>query len=272
MTRKLPNLAPNRRPNGEYPSDSAVMRPPTVKGLSRRALLASTAAALIASTTAQARSVRGKLPWAANAGDPPRPVRPGAWVFFTPEEGSAIEAIVDRLIPPDPQFAGGKDAGCAVFIDGQLAGPYGSSEGLYMMPPFLDGTPQQGNQAPDTPAQQYRKGLAALDAQAKAANVGKSFRELSPDQQDTLLRGLESGQVQLHGINARKFFALVLTDTKEGFFADPVYGGNRNMVSWRMIGFPGARYDYSDWVLRHNERYPRPPVSIGGRADWTRKG
>jgi gluconate 2-dehydrogenase gamma chain len=234
--------------------------------------MASTAAALIASNAAQARIVQGKLPWAANAGDPPRPVRPGSWLFFTPEEGSAVGAIVDRLIPPDPHYAGGEDAGCAVFIDGQLAGPYGSSEGLYMQPPFMDGAPQQGDQAADTPAQQYRKGLAALDAYVNASNVGKTFRNLSADQQDTVLKGLESGNVHLDGINGRKFFALVLKDTKEGFFADPVYGGNRDMVSWRMIGFPGARYDYSDWVLRHNERYPLPPVSIGGRVDWTRKG
>jgi len=52
----------------------------------------------------------------------------------------------------------------------------------------------------------------------------------------------------------------------EGMFADPVYGGNRNMAGWKMIGYPGARYDYRDWVERHNERYPLPPVSIGGRA------
>jgi gluconate 2-dehydrogenase gamma chain len=243
-----------------------------MRGLSRRTLLASTAAALIANSAAQARSVQGKLPWAANAGDPPRPIRPGPWLFFTPEEGSAIEAIADRLIPPDEHYAGGKDAGCAVFIDGQLAGPYGDSQGLYMQPPFMDGTPQQGDQGADTPAQQYHKGLAALDAYVKAGNVGKTFRDLSPDQQDTVLKGLESGNAHLDGINSRKFFALVLKDTREGFFTDPVYGGNRDMVSWRMIGFPGARYDYSDWVLRHNERYPLPPVSIGGRVDWTRKG
>jgi gluconate 2-dehydrogenase gamma chain len=46
-------------------------------------------------------------------------------VYFTADEGAAIEALVDRLIPPDPQIPGGKDAGCAVFIDRQLAGPYG---------------------------------------------------------------------------------------------------------------------------------------------------
>jgi gluconate 2-dehydrogenase gamma chain len=243
-----------------------------MKGISRRALLASTAAVLIVSNAAQARSVQGKLPWAPNAGDPPQPVMPGPWLFFTPEEGAAVEAIADRLIPPDSQYAGGRDAGCAVFIDGQLAGPYGSSEGLYMQPPFMDGAPQQGDQGADTPAQQYRKGLAALDAHVKAANVGKAFHALAADQQDTLLKGLESGQVHLEGINSRKFFAVILRDTKQGFFTDPVYGGNRDMVGWRMIGFPGARYDYSDWVLRHNERYPLPPVSIGGRVDWTKKG
>ena len=34
------------------------------------------------------------------------------------------------------------------------------------------------------------------------------------------------------------------------------------------IGFPGARYDYRDWVERHNQPYPLPPVSIMGRSDW----
>jgi gluconate 2-dehydrogenase gamma chain len=41
------------------------------------------------------------------------------------------------------------------------------------------------------------------------------------------------------------------------------------MAGWKMIGFPGARYDYRDWVSRHNERYPYPPVSIQSRAGWT---
>src|ERR1700756_5489917 len=122
---------------------------PSANGASRRALLAGTAAALVWTTVSRARTVTGKLPWEANAGEPPPLVDPGPWVFFSPEEGAAIEAIVDRLIPSDAQFAGGKDAGCAVFIDTQLAGPYGSSEGLYMRPPFLDPTPEQGDQNPN---------------------------------------------------------------------------------------------------------------------------
>jgi len=67
------------------------------------------------------------------------------------------------------------------------------------------------------------------------------------------------------------FFQRLLGDTRQGFFADPVYGGNRDMVGWKMIGFPGARYDYRDWVERHNERYPLPPLAITGRPDWNQQ-
>ncbi len=70
--------------------------------------------------------------------------------------------------------------------------------------------------------------------------------------------------MKLENSSGKAFFEMLLKNTQEGFFADPVHGGNRDMVGWKMIGFPGARYDYRDWVQRHNERYPLPPVSIGG--------
>ena len=57
-------------------------------------------------------------------------IRPGPWMFFTADEAATVEAAVDRLIPPDNRGHGVKDAGCAVFIDRQLAGPYGRSDGL----------------------------------------------------------------------------------------------------------------------------------------------
>src|SRR5690348_8710415 len=98
--------------------------------LNRRALLAGTAAALCLSSIAKAATITGELPWQPNAGEPPPLVKPGPWEFFTPEEGAAVEVLMDRLIPPDPQWAGAKDAGCAVYLDRQLAGPYGSSQGL----------------------------------------------------------------------------------------------------------------------------------------------
>src|SRR3954462_15455796 len=93
----------------------------------RRALLGGAAGWLLASRLTSAREYTGLPVWDPNDSEPPVPVQPGRWRFFPPEEGSAVEALVDRLIPPDPQWAGGKDTGCAVFIDRQLAGPFGDS-------------------------------------------------------------------------------------------------------------------------------------------------
>jgi gluconate 2-dehydrogenase gamma chain len=153
-----------------------------------------------------------------------------------------------------------------VYIDRQLAGPYGRAAGLYMSPPFHQGTAEQGAQSPGTPAEQYRQALAAFDAHVTKAYAGKHFQDLPSDQQDRLITGLSKGDVL--DTQGRAFFTLLLKNTQEGFFADPIYGGNRDMAGWRMIGFPGTRYDFRDWVERHNERYPHPPVSLIGRPEW----
>jgi gluconate 2-dehydrogenase gamma chain len=235
------------------------------QGIGRRDLLVGTALSLVFSlASAHARSIAGALPWEPDAAAPPIQVQPGPWQFFTAEEGAAVEAIVDRLIPPDPETPGGKDAGCAVFIDRQLGGPYGSAQGLYMRPPFQDGTPQQGMQSPLTPAMRYRRGLAALEKYCRQVFAGKSFAQLADDQKDKVLTGMQKGSITFEGASATALFEQLLVNTREGFFADPVYGGNRDMVAWKMIGFPGARYDYRDWVDRHNERFPLPPVGISG--------
>jgi gluconate 2-dehydrogenase gamma chain len=237
--------------------------------MSRRSLLASTAALLVAGIGgARARTLSGGMPWEPGTATPPRLVRPGPWMFFTSDEAAMIEAAVDRLIPSDDRGPGGKDAGCAVFIDRQLAGPYGSAAGLYMKPPFMPGAATQGYQMPDAPAARYRAGLKALADYIKAT-FGKSFPELATTDQDKVLAGLESGSIALKDVKSAEFFALLLQNTEEGFFADPIYGGNRDMAGWKLIGFPGARYDYRDWVERHNEVYPLPPVSIMGRSEWT---
>src|SRR6201987_4018816 len=87
-------------------------------GIRRRELMLTTATTLLFSTSSVlAGVVQGGLPWAPDAGAPPAAVTPGPWMYFTADEGAAIEALVDRLIPPDPQTPGGKNAGCAVFID-----------------------------------------------------------------------------------------------------------------------------------------------------------
>ena len=240
--------------------------------LHRRELLAGVAWLALGGVSAHAGIISGQLPWEPNAGSPPEPARLGPWLYFTGQEGAAVEALADRIIPPDQATPGGKDAGCAVYLDRQLAGPYGRDEGLYMRPPFMKGTKQQGPQSQSVMAKTYRDGLAALDRYSQSSYSGKRFAELADKEKDEVLSGLENEKVKLDGVDGKGFFTQVITDVQAGFFADPIYGGNRDMVSWKMIGFPGARYNYLDWIDRHNERFPLPPVSLTGRAEWTPKG
>jgi gluconate 2-dehydrogenase gamma chain len=235
----------------------------------RRELLTTTAIALlIAPRAARAGVIKGGFPWIPAAVAPPTIARPGPWLYFTADEAAAIEALVDRLIPADDLTAGGRDLGLAVFIDRQLAGPQGRYEDRYMSGPFQEGTKQQGDQSPLTAAQRYRAALAALDKYCHEKYT-KPFAQLSDADKDTVIGGLEHGSIKLDGADSAAFFKLLLTDTQNGFFADPVYGGNRDLASWRMIGFPGARYDYRNWVDRHNERFPLPPVGISSHPSWT---
>src|SRR3569833_2070963 len=226
--------------------------------ISRRKLLATAAYFAIGAAAARAAVVSGRLPWHPDAGAPPQPVRPGPWQFITADEARAIEALADRIIPPDPQTPGGKDTGCGVWLDRQLAGRYGRAEGDYNKGPFMPGLPTQGQQGADGPAKQYRDWLAALDTFCIAHHGNKHFAELSDSDKDALLHALEDGKATLEGADGKKFVEQAVKDIQMGFFADPIYGGNRDMAGWKLIGFPGTRYNYLDWIDRHNERFPLP--------------
>ena len=181
--------------------------------MKRRDFLAGTAILVLSTMNSRATVISGALPWAPNAGNPPVPVRPGPWHYFTSDEGRAVEALAERLIPPDPQTPGGKESGCAVFIDRQLAGPYGHSEGHYTQPPFMPGTRQQGSQSEHGPAAAYRAALAALDRHCQAKYQGKRFPDLSDAEKDELLQSIEDGKTSLEGVDGKSFFALVVKDS-----------------------------------------------------------
>ncbi len=66
-----------------------------------------------------------------------------------------------------------------------------------------------------------------------------------------------------YNCSSADFFAFLVENTKAGYLSDPIHGGNKDMGSWKMIGFPGARADFLDWVGTGN-RYPYGPVSIDG--------
>ena len=219
--------------------------------------------------SALARTVTRALPWTPNEAYPATPATSGPFLFLTAEEAAVVDAIVDRLIPADELGPGAKQAGCTVFIDRQLAGPYGNHDWLYMQGPFPSGAlPSQGLQSPLTPRQQYRQGLAALASYCKSTYGGRGFAELDHGTQDQLLTGLEKGEVKLPGFDSKMLFSAVYTNTIEGFFADPVYGGNRDMVGWKLVGFPGTRYDYTDVIAKPNAAYTLPPVGLAGRPAW----
>src|SRR6202035_4511111 len=107
------------------------------------------------------------------------------------------------------------------------------------------------------------------DRYCRGKFAGKPFAQLTDADKDGVISGLENGSLELEGTGGAEFFKTILTDTQTGFFADPIYGGNKGMASWKMIGFRGARYDYRDWVERHNERFPLPPVGIADHPNWS---
>ena len=183
--------------------------------------------------------------------------------FFTPQEATIIVALVDTLIPKDELGPGGVEAGVPIFIDRELAGAYGRGARMYLDGPFAQGTPQQGYQLPLTLAELYRVGIADLNAWCARTRVGKTFDQLSSADRIAALKDIEAGQAEFAQVPARTFFNLLLQNTKEGYFADPMYGGNRNGAVWKMIGFPGAIGMYGEVIEEYrNKRYDIEPKSI----------
>jgi gluconate 2-dehydrogenase gamma chain len=215
------------------------------------------------------QTFRGAVPWQEGTADVPPGVSGSGYVFFTQAEAAFIEAAVGRLIPNDSVCPGGVEANVPFFLDRQLAGKFGRGDHYYLGGPWPKGTPEQGYQTRFSPAQLYRAAIAAIDKYV-GKNLGSPvFSQLGADTQDKALKGLESGEIKLDdGVDSKTFFAMLLQNTKEGYFSDPIYGGNKDMGAWKMIGFPGAHYDYKEWVPRHGERVPYPTVGFKGRPGW----
>jgi gluconate 2-dehydrogenase gamma chain len=185
-----------------------------------------------------------------------------AYGFLTPPEVQFLDAAVERLIPTDELGPGARDAGVSYYIDRQLMGNWGVHGRNYRMGPWAEGTPQQGFQSRLTPQEIYRYGIADTEAHCKR-EYGKAFRLLTAEQQDEVLRGLEKNTIELPSLSAKLFFGLLWRNTEEGFFADPVYGGNRNKAGWRLLGFPGvAASNYNELMYTQTTPYRVEPVSI----------
>jgi gluconate 2-dehydrogenase gamma chain len=182
-----------------------------------------------------------------------------AYVFFNPAEAAFIEAAVARLIPKDETGPGALEAGVPNYIDKQLGGAWGAGERLYRSGPWRPGSRSQGYQLPFTPVELFRTAIRAINQKA-------NFAGLPAKEQDAFLDSLQKGSDDLGGVPSNVFFESLLEVTIEGFFADPAYGGNRDMVAWKMIGFPGAYADFYELVDKHNVAYKAPPTSLAQDA------
>jgi gluconate 2-dehydrogenase gamma chain len=182
------------------------------------------------------------------------------YTFLQKNEAVFIEAAIARLIPADERWGGALEAGVANYMDLQLGGSWGAGERLYRSGPWSEGTKQQGYQLPFTPAELFRTAIRAIDKDLKSQKT--TFAEMVPEKQDAYLRELETKDKDLDGVPSKTFFSSLWQMTVEGFFSDPNYGGNRNMIGWKMIGFPGAYASYYDLVDKHGIKINRQPMSL----------
>jgi gluconate 2-dehydrogenase gamma chain len=166
--------------------------------------------------------------------------------FFTEAEARVVIAACERIFPNDATGPGATEAGVVVYIDRQLAGPYGRDKYRYTKGPWIDpavSLPEHGYQGQETPQQTYRKGIADLG----------DFTALSAEDQIARLTAIER----------TRFFQLLRTHTVEGMFCDPMHGGNAGLIGWQLAGFPGPRMSYREEIDKHfGERWRPKPASL----------
>jgi len=160
--------------------------------------------------------------------------------FFTAEEALIVEAATSRIFPTDESGPGAAEAGVTVYIDRQLAGPYGRDRYRFTQAPFVEGSREQGYQGASNPRQIYRAALKGL----------VDLPRLEGAQQDLRLRAIEN----------TPFFGLLRQHTLEGMFCDPMHGGNRDLIGWQLIGFPGPYMSWANDIEKHfgEPHRPRP--------------
>ncbi|MHB9033591.1 MAG: gluconate 2-dehydrogenase subunit 3 family protein [Anaerolineae bacterium] len=204
-------------------------------------------------TTAAPTASPTVAPAAANLSD--------VYLFFTPTEGAFIDAAVAQLIPKDNLGDGALEAGATWYIDHQLAGNYGYNARHYISGPWLAGTPEQGYQARYNPREIYRIGIAEVNAYCMTT-FKNTFDKITAAQQTQVLTDLQGSKIKLATIESTLFFNTLLQDTRDGFFSDPAYGGNKDKVGWLLIGYPGVPPGYTDWITKYGAKYTGPTQSM----------
>jgi len=197
-----------------------------------------------------------------SAAAPPPANEPTTYLTLSALEAAFVSAVADTMIPADELSPSGTDCGIVVFVDRQLAGSFGGGAKLYRSGPFRKGKPEHGYQLPLTPREFVGSGIAATNDWVRKTR-GKDFHRLAPKEREDALKALEAGKAELGSFDGRQFFDALLNLVMEGFFADPIHGGNRNKAAWTMIGYPGLPALYANRIEEYrHKRYLVPPQSI----------
>jgi gluconate 2-dehydrogenase gamma chain len=271
----------------------------TGKRISRRAFLKGTAAAVTATAAATAcqnvpqtetAAVETPLPTLVQYPEiqyPPS-VAPSSerLRFFSPQEARTVEALTARILPGTPDDPGAREAGVVIYIDYLLSLEEGFGERTYREPPYV--RTYEGDQPPAeqdaggfptlwvpaseikrygyqhllSPREVYRIALPLIDRYCRDT-YGGPFVELSEADQDSLIGDLYNNRVTgFEQFSPSAFFHVLRRHTDEGMFSDPAYGGNRDLVGWSLIGYPGAQRAYTpDEILAENP-VPRRPQGL----------
>ena len=187
--------------------------------------------------------------------------------FFDPHQRATVEAAMARMIPTDDQ-PGAREAGTIDFLDRYLSG----LDFIYAKPDGSGFETLEGKRAEawrrriEILRAKYREGVLELDRRGRA-EFGAEFMTLTPEQQDAVLTAIERAEpaaglaattAPAYALSAAPsptgsepalqqtsteteldFLPLLAMHTRQGFYADPIYGGNRDRVGWQVIGFPG---------------------------------
>lgn len=262
--------------------------------LSRRIFLKSSGAAVASAGAAAVFDGRAAMAQEATpVGTPDQGGMPGMGTddrpsdFFNLHEAETVDALVSRILPGSADDPGAHEAGVVFYIDRALGGSnLGYTLKTYVQGPFsvvseepvaveasstrdiydyvtvaADQISRYGYQSVLTPQEIYRRGLAFVDAYAQS-QFQQDFIGLTPEQQDQILTAMdEDTATGFEGPSGKAFFTQLRNHTIEGMFADPMYGGNRDLAGWKLIGFPGAQRFYTPDDIK-NPTFTREPQSL----------
>lgn len=203
--------------------------------------------------------------------------------FFSPEQARTADALYARIMPGDAQDPGAREAGVLYYVDYALSQGEGWNEPIYKKGPFAqpytgavppgpdtdaviyvqqDQLRRYGPQSSLTPREVYARGLAQLDQYAQSKH-GATFADLSEAQQDGIIDELANGKIaSFTAPTDVSFFSAVRDDVVGGMFADPAYGGNRDLAGWKLVGYPGAQRGYTEADMKKDGTVNRPPQSL----------